>query len=1028
MSDRWQLVERIYHSALERKEDERTAYLKGVCAGDDALLHEVESLLLNEKGAESLLNAPAVEIAARMFDKSSGQSMMGRQMGSYHVVSLLGAGGMGEVYQAHDTKLRRDVAIKILPPEFLHDAGRLARFQREARMLASLNHPNIATIHGLEDSNGISYLVMELVPGETLAQRIKRDGAIPVEEALTIAKQIAEGLEAAHEKGIIHRDLKPANIAVTPEGRVKVLDFGLAKAYAAETEEDDFNGPTLSAHTMPGAIMGTPAYMSPEQARGGRVDGRTDIWAFGCVLYEMLTAKRAFFGETAQDQIAGVLTREIDWQVLPPATPGKIRDLLRGCLQKDSQDRLQDFTAVKKELEKASHRSVVIRPRHVVTAAAAIVLVSVLGGWLYRQSERRQWAREEAIPEITRLAGEKKPLAAFLVLRQAEQYQPGNPQLMQIDRNSTRNISVQSTPPGAKVEIQDYSSPNGGKWFSLGTTPLEHARIPNGYFRWRISKPGAEELVAAPFTTDAVQFSLQPAGTQTGMVPVPGGHWVNLIGFIGWLHYELPPFDIDRFEVTNRRYQEFVDQGGYTKREYWKEPFIKDGKELTWEQAMALLRDPTGRPGPSTWKGGHFPSGEDNYPVSGVSWYEAAAYAAFAGKSLPAIGQWYKTAPVASAEFSIAASNFGGEGPIAVGTSRAVGPYGTYDMTGNVREWSLTAVDADRFILGGAWRTQIYQAYYPEALPPFDRSAMNGFRCVLNKEPLSAKAAAPVIRNARDFSKAKPVSDEVFQVYQDQYAYDRRPLNSQPDGAVEETADWTKQRITMDAGYENERVPVYLFLPKSVRPPFQAVVFFPSARVNSLPDSHNLGDMSFIDYVIQSGRALIYPIYKGTYERRVLNQAPPGSVGLVQVVIQESKEVRRAVDYLETRSDIEKNKLAYLGVSQGSAYGVIFTALEDRFKAVIFLDGGFFQQSPLPGQDQVNFAPRLKKPLLMVNGQYDFTFPPDLAQLPLVKMIGTPEADKRRVVSPTAHDVSQDSALLSKEVLAWLDKYLGRVN
>jgi cephalosporin-C deacetylase-like acetyl esterase len=186
--------------------------------------------------------------------------------------------------------------------------------------------------------------------------------------------------------------------------------------------------------------------------------------------------------------------------------------------------------------------------------------------------------------------------------------------------------------------------------------------------------------------------------------------------------------------------------------------------------------------------------------------------------------------------------------------------------------------------------------------------------------------------------------------------------------------------------------------------------------------------MSFIDYVIQSGRALIYPIYRGTYERRVLNQAPPGSVGLVQVVIQESKEVRRAVDYLETRSDIEKNKLAYLGVSQGSAYGVIFTALEDRFKAVIFLDGGFFQQSPLPGQDQVNFAPRLKKPLLMVNGQYDFTFPPDLAQLPLIKMIGTPEADKRRVVSPTAHDVSQDSALLSKEVLAWLDKYLGRVN
>jgi eukaryotic-like serine/threonine-protein kinase len=286
-----------------------------------------------------------------------------------------------------------------------------------------------------------------------------------------------------------------------------------------------------------------------------------------------------------------------------------------------------------------------------------------------------------------------------------------------------------------------------------------------------------------------------------------------------------------------------------------------------------------------------------------------------------------------------------------------------------------------------------------------------------------------VVRRARDFSKAKPVSDEVFQAFQSQYAYDRRPLNPQTEGAVEDTPDWTKQRIAIDAGHENERLPAYLFLPKNVHPPFQAVVFFPSARVNNLPDSHNLGDMPFIDYVIQSGRALIYPIYKGTYERAIPNQALAGSIENLQLVIQESKEVRRSVDYLETRPDIDKSKLAYLGVSQGSAYGVIFATLEDRFRAAIFLDGGFFQgKTPPPALDQVNFAPRFKKPLLMVNGQYDFTFPPDLAQLPLLKMIGTSEADKRRVVSPTSHDVSQDSALLSQEVRAWLDKYLGRVN
>src|SRR5579863_2932152 len=227
----------------------------------------------------------------------------GTKLGSYEVTSAIGAGGMGEVYQAHDTKLGRDVAIKVLPEAFAHDPERLSRFQREAKMLAALNHPNIATIHGLEQSSGTSYLVMELVSGETLQERVKRDGAVPVEEALAIAKQIAEALEAAHEKGIIHRDLKPANVKVTPEGKVKVLDFRLAKAFAGETSPEDMgNSPTLSmAATIQGVILGTAAYMSPEQARGKQVTKATDIFAFGAVLYELLTGKQAFHGEDVGD-------------------------------------------------------------------------------------------------------------------------------------------------------------------------------------------------------------------------------------------------------------------------------------------------------------------------------------------------------------------------------------------------------------------------------------------------------------------------------------------------------------------------------------------------------------------------------------------------------------------------------------------------------------------------------------------------------------------------------------------------------
>ena len=279
----------------------------------------------------------------------------GMRLGSYEVVAQIGAGGMGEVYRAHDSKLARDVAIKVLPEAFAHDAERLSRFQREAKMLASLNHPNIATIHGLEQSGGTSYLVMELVLGETLQERVKREGPVPVEEALAIAKQIAEALEAAHEKGIIHRDLKPANVKVTPEGKVKVLDFGLAKAFAGDASTEDIgNSPTLSqAATMQGVILGTAAYMSPEQARGRAVDKRTDIWAFGCVLYELLTGKSAFHGEDITEILAGVVKSEPDWTALPANISPSIRVLLQRCLRKDRRQRTPDAATIRIEIEDA---------------------------------------------------------------------------------------------------------------------------------------------------------------------------------------------------------------------------------------------------------------------------------------------------------------------------------------------------------------------------------------------------------------------------------------------------------------------------------------------------------------------------------------------------------------------------------------------------------------------------------------------------------------------------------------------------
>jgi Tol biopolymer transport system component/predicted Ser/Thr protein kinase len=278
---------------------------------------------------------------------------VGTRLGSLEIIAPLGKGGMGEVYRARDTKLKRDVAIKILPDEFARDADRVKRFQREAEVLASLNHPNIAGIYDLEQADSTRFLVMELVEGETLADRIKR-GPVPMEEALQIAKSICEALEAAHEKGIVHRDLKPANVKITPDRKVKVLDFGLAKAFAAEDANADLpNSPTLVSATAGGMILGTAAYMSPEQARGKQVDRRTDIWAFACVLFEMLTGRRAFDGESVTDLFASIIKSDPDWHSLPPSTPEPVRVLMRHCLQKDAQHRLQHIGDARIALEDA---------------------------------------------------------------------------------------------------------------------------------------------------------------------------------------------------------------------------------------------------------------------------------------------------------------------------------------------------------------------------------------------------------------------------------------------------------------------------------------------------------------------------------------------------------------------------------------------------------------------------------------------------------------------------------------------------
>ena len=355
----------------------------------------------------------------------------GTRLGPYEVTAQIGVGGMGEVYRATDTKLKRDVAVKVLPAEVASDSERLARFQREAEVLASLNHPNIAAIYGLEDSADTKALVMELVEGPTLADRIAQ-GAIPIDEALPIAKQIAEALEAAHEQGIIHRDLKPANVKVRPDGTVKVLDFGLAKAMepTAAMSASASMSPTITtpAMTQMGMILGTAAYMSPEQAKGRVADKRSDVWAFGAVLYEMLTGKRAFAGEDVSDTMASVLKADTDWDALPASVPANVVTVIRRCLQRDRGDRVRDIgdvtLALKGAFETASAQVdeavAIAQPtwRRALPVAVAVIITGLVVGlvaWsLWPAAEQQAVTRFDHDLEAGQLSrGLGRPLMAL---------------------------------------------------------------------------------------------------------------------------------------------------------------------------------------------------------------------------------------------------------------------------------------------------------------------------------------------------------------------------------------------------------------------------------------------------------------------------------------------------------------------------------------------------------------------------------------------------------------------------------------
>jgi hypothetical protein len=684
----------------------------------------------------------------------------------------------------------------------------------------------------------------------------------------------------------------------------------------------------------------------------------------------------------------------------------------------------------------------------IAAAGVAIVALVAFATWPRFQGEKGSPATIAEVAALTE-AGEMQ--AAFDLARRLRARD--RPALQTLAPLFAKRYSITSEPEGAEVSYRPYDKPEA-PWQRLGLTPLAEVELPRQAARWRLTKPGYEtvELATAADNTVSpmgvpapgwneirqVQAVLaKPAELPAGMLAIPAGR-SGLLPRVG--SAQVPAYFIDRHEVTNAQYKDFVDAGGYERRAFWEGmEFRKDGKLLSFEQAMQLFRDTTGRAGPATWELGSYPQGRAAYPVTGVSWYEAAAYARFRGASLPTVFHWARAAIPDTEQLNSLAvsitplSNFGSDGPVPVGSRQGVGPFGTYDMLGNAREWVLNAGAGQGLLIGGSWADAMYNYNSPTPAALIDRSEVNGLRLMRD----GATAYAAGLAAPRDASlwtarsDAKPVSEEAFATLRQQLEYRAGPLNASAPETLATTEEWIKQRVTIDVGYSGQRMDVIVFVPRHAPGPFQPVIFFSGAGQFMFPSTLETVNPGFegmpLEFIVRSGRMLVYPVYEGSVTRFREPISAVDAMGLNRLVTAWRTDLGRTIDYLQTRPDVDSQRLGYLAVSLGASTALPAMAMEPRFKAAVLISGGVLaapNTSPLT--DPVNFAPRIRIPVLMFNGRYDPYFTVQDNQLPLFRLLGAPPADKRFVQAAFAH-VSPPRAELLRETLAWYDKYLGPV-
>jgi serine/threonine protein kinase/formylglycine-generating enzyme required for sulfatase activity len=1115
--ERWKQIEKIYDAALKRAADRRASFLDQACEGDGELRSEVASLLASEEQAGDFLAAPALEVAAQDL-AAAASSPIGRRIGHYQVLSLLGSGGMGEVYLARDTRLGRKIALKLLPAELTADADRLRRFEQEARAASALNHPNIITIFEIGQEGSTRYIATEFIDGQTL-RHLMKSGRMDLLRALDAAAQVAAALAAAHRHGIVHRDIKPENVMLRRDGYVKVLDFGLAKL----TEERQGNketgrqGDLLPVSLSPllplsstGAVMGTPRYMSPEQARGEKVDARADIFSLGSALYEMITGHPPFTGATASDVIAAILR-----DTPPPLTnynpeaPRELEQVVSKALRKNRDERYQaasellaDLRRLKKRLEPedeikgdlawpaqqesggdathialtlkqaagtgdvtparvtAKRWSVSVRRRRSVAVCALAMIVAV-AGWLYWRNTELNKARA-ALPRIEELAKAERYFEAYDLAIEAQAYLPNDPTLTRVMRTIADDLSVVTDPPGARAYLKRFAPDVAGHFPDrqlIGVTPINHLQIARGAYLISMEKEGYASLERsvtglllriAGMESPSPPISIDAKLIETSKAPprmafVPGGDY----RLTNWSRptdksVGLAAYFIDKYEVTNREYKEFINAGGYLRREFWRRPIVRNRREIAWEEAIREFKDRTGLPGPRGWVNQDFPEGKAEHPVTDISWYEAAAYAAFRGKELPTVFQWEKAArgglvgpgrgrpgyywmPWGPFTGTIEQrANFNGRGTLPVESLEfGLSPYGCYHMAGNVSEWCRNESPEGFTVAGGSWEDPPYLFGDYGPYPGSYSSGKLGFRCALNAPGATGDQGAMPLFAKTEVPDYTPASDARFRAWQELYRYAQSPLDAQV-VEVTEGADWRREKITY-AGAEGERAIAYLYLPKHYPPPWQVIQYMPGDDVYQGFRSIPVKVDGTLAPFIKSGRAVLAVVLKGFPEREWPPNYTPPQVETIEyrdLILNWTADERRGLDYVEKRPDLDAGRVAYLGVSVDDSRKLLLPAVETRYRSVALIAAGLTRDSTqvLPEINPINLVPQIRAPKLILHGRYDENTPLKSQSEPLQKLLRGP---KRIILFDGGHMPPPE--IFVPPINAWLDETLGPV-